>query len=267
VRQRRFHRCFVRACCSLFVRAFAPAQENQASIEAGGAEQRQAVAALGELVTASIRSSSALPTSALLLGSLFAEQHGVLTGTPGGSSQHGNGLVSSSGASLQAVATGMTWLADQLRQRGAAVVQLPQTTGSGEQQQLLLHLAGMLPRCCSVSGHGQASDSSARHEPVLRLQGGVEAALLQHSRINQLMPWFAAEGLVMAALLAASHGQQGVSAAELFDSAAFLRCVLAPEIDTGGLMAARVAAKGKHQCCGAAHAAGRHLSAHSMCCR
>ncbi|KAL4853904.1 Glycerol-3-phosphate acyltransferase [Chlorella vulgaris] len=207
-------------------------QENQASIDAGGAEQRQAVAALGELVTASIRSSSALPTSALLLGSLFAEQHGVLTGTPGGSSQHGNGLVSSSGASAQAVATGMTWLADQLRQRGAAVVQLPQNTGSGEQQQLLLHLAGMLPRCCSVSGHGQASGSSARHEPVLRLQGGVEAALLQHSRINQLMPWFAAEALVMAPLLAASHGQQSVSAAELFESAAFLRCVLAPEIDT-----------------------------------
>jgi hypothetical protein len=213
-------------------------QERQQQLDSGGAGQREAVAALGEQVAASLRTTSVLPTSALLLAVLFAAQHrgGLITAAFGGKLPP-NGLASARGTTPALAAAGMEWLADELEQRGAAVVRLPRDS-EGQQQQLLLHLAGMLPRCCStVAGAGNGSAGSGQQaEPLLQLEGGVEAVLLQHSRLNQLLPWFAAEGLVMAALMAATgrQGQGGVVVVEVLESAAWLRRLLAPEIDTGG---------------------------------
>ncbi|EFN54663.1 hypothetical protein CHLNCDRAFT_135255 [Chlorella variabilis] len=108
-------------------------QDNRADLEAGGKAERAAVAALGELVTAGIRTTSALPTSALLLGALFAEQHSNALAAPGGNTmQQCNGVTA-------------------------------QASGSVDRQQ----------------------------QPVLRLEHGVEAVLLQHNRLNQLLPWMA----------------------------------------------------------------------------
>lgn len=201
-------------------------QEHQQQLDAGGAAERAAVASLGELVTAGIRRSSVLPTSALLVGALFEAQH-----SGGGSG----------GGAPAAAAAGMEWLAGELAQRGAAVMRLPRDAAGagGTQQQLLLHLASMLPQCCSVgllaAAAPQANGRRQPAEPVLRLQPGVHATLLQHSRLNQLLPWFAAEGLVVTAALAAERAATGATPAAVLDAGAWLRCILAPEIDTGEL--------------------------------
>lgn len=203
-----------------------PPQEHRAQLAAGGAAERAAVAALGDAVTAGIRAASVLPSSALLLAALFAEQH--LGGGKEEEQRQDGGS-----ATVAAAAAGMEWLADKLQQRGAAVVRLPRdAVGSpGRQQQLLLHLASMLPQCCAV-----APAAVPGQQPVLRLRRGVTATLLQHGRLNQLLPWLAPEGLLVAALLGGAGtagGQSGVPRAALLDGAAWLRCVLAPEVDTG----------------------------------
>jgi hypothetical protein len=207
-------------------------EEHRLQLEAGGAAERAAVAALGDAVTAGIRSASVLPCSALLLGALFAEQH-----VPGGKpaeQQAPDSSTSGSSTTVAAAAAGMEWLADELQQRGAPVVRLPRDAvdSPARQQLLLLHLASMLPQCCEV-----VPAVPPAQEAALSLRRGVIAMLIAHSRLNQLLPWLAPEGLLMAALLGASSAgskQQGLDRAALLDGAAWLRCVLAPEIDTGG---------------------------------
>ena len=228
-------------------------------------EEQAGSTALGEAVTAGIRGANVLPTAALLVGALCERQWRSSSSSSSsagkaaalaGSCDSADRVVSScrpAGAPAPAadVLAGMEWLAGQLEQRGAAVVRLPHATpaaagpssssgGSGagkpeqeasqrgheRQQALLLHLAGMLPQCC------EASQTTGGAAAALALRRGVEAALLQHSRLNQLLPALAAEGLVAAALLGCGDGA-AVGRAELLDAAAWLRCVLAPEIDTG----------------------------------
>ena len=167
-----------------------------------------------------------LPTAVLLVGALFAEQHVAAAGIATAQ------LPTSTGCH-DGLAAKMDWLAGQLEQRGAAVMRLPlETDGMPRREQLLVHLAGTLSRCC-VLGAPQNGCSDDAHA-TLRLGTGAEARLLQHMRLNQLLPWFAAEGLVVASLLAATceHGQRGVPTAALLEAAAWLRHVLAPEIDT-----------------------------------
>lgn len=187
------------------------------------------MAALGDAVTAGIRTASVLSSSALLLGALFAEQH-----VPRGEQAEQLGeRTSASSTTVAAAAAGMEWLADELQQRGAPVVRLPRDAvdSPARQQLLLLHLASMLPQCCEVvPAHPPAQQAA------LSLRRGVIATLIAHSRLNQLLPWLAPEGLLVAALLGAGGAagkQQGLDRAALLDGAAWLRCVLAPEIDTG----------------------------------
>jgi hypothetical protein len=220
--------------------------DNAAAMAAGGGAQRQAVSELGERLTAGIRTASVVPTSALLVGTLFAARHGCggpwaaaalppAAGKPpspprcnGG----GGGRPRAAAAPAAAVTAGMDWLAAELAQRGASVVRLTGSFGAAERQRQLLHLAGVLQHCCGVSPGG-----GAEAQPALRLLPGVEAALLQHSRLNQLLPWLAGEGLVVAAAAAAAaadaHGQHSASQAAVLEAAAWLRRLLAPEVDTG----------------------------------
>ena len=96
-------------------------QERQQQLDSGGAGQREAVAALGEQVAASLRTTSVLPTSALLLAVLFAAQHrGALITAAAGGKRQPNGLASAWGTTPALAAAGMEWLADELEQRGAA---------------------------------------------------------------------------------------------------------------------------------------------------
>ena len=187
------------------------------------------MAALGDAVTAGIRTASVLPSSALLLGALFAEQH-----VPrGGQAEQLGERTSGSSTSVAAAAASMEWLADELQQRGAPVVRLPRDAvdSPARQELLLLHLASMLPQCCEVVPAQPPAQQAA-----LGLRRGVIATLIAHSRLNQLLPWLAPEGLLVAALLGAGGAvgkQPGLDRAALLDGAAWLRCVLAPEIDTG----------------------------------
>lgn len=225
-------------------------QEHRAQLEAGGAAERAAVAALGDEVTAGIRTASVLSCSALLLGALFAEQH-VPSGKQAEQQAVGASTSSSSSGStsVAAAAASMEWLADELQQRGAPVVRLPRdaVASPARQQLLLLHLASMLPQCCDVVPALPPTQQAA-----LGLQRGVVATLLAHSRLNQLLPWLAPEGLLVAALLGAggtAGQQQGLERAALLDGAAWLRCVLAPEIDTGGWPQTGHFMGGRWECC------------------
>lgn len=251
-------------------------------MQAGGSAARAAVADLGEAVAASIRRASVLPTAALLVGALFADCHlpassiappteerqaGSKLAVPCNGAAYevaANSVASSSvgssvggassrGAAVPAVLAGLDWLAAELEERGAAVVRLPRhpastasAGGSCTQEAaeercmaLLLHTAGMLADCCSIHRGG---NSGGRRHARLRLEQGVQATLLQHSRLNQLLPWLATEGLLVAALLGSGVGAGGslaaastaaVSEREVLDSAAWLRCMLAQEVDTG----------------------------------
>ncbi|KAL4437787.1 hypothetical protein ABPG77_005699 [Micractinium sp. CCAP 211/92] len=261
-------------------------QEHHEALQAGGSTARAAVAELGEVVTAGIRRASVLPTSVLLVAVLFADRHlpggsAALAPAEQAEGKLANGSVyevaassvasrtgagsitaaSIGGESVAATLAGMDWLAAELEQRGAAVVRLPRCAGSGadddsgagdlqrrvgveerRRERLLLHTAGMLAGCCGISRGGGGGWQQAR----LRLDGGVQATLLQHSRLNQLLPWLATDGLLVAALLGAearqassagvgslaAAGGAAVSEAEVLDSAAWLRCMLAPEVDT-----------------------------------
>lgn len=258
-------------------------------LQAGGGAAREAVAELGEAVTAGIRRASVLPTAVLLVAALFADRHlpassAALPAAGHGGGKPANGAAYEVAASAAAAASPgrgssggaghggtpvpaalacMDWLAAELEQHGAAVVRLPQRPGSfasaassgsssaeeGERvrERLLLHAAGMLASCCSVS----RSSGAGRQQVRLRLERGAQATLLQHSRLNQLLPWLAAEGLLVAALLGAQARQSGcaggglataggaaagsvaVGEPEVLESAAWLRCMLAPEVDTG----------------------------------
>lgn len=98
--------------------------------------------------------------------------------------------------------------------------------------------ASRQPRTGGGSSCSGAAAASSDMGPALlvSLQPGVESALRWHMRLNQLLPWFAAEGLATAALLAEGRRSvQGgcVPAQQVAARALWLRALLAPEIDTG----------------------------------
>eukprot|EP00887_Chlorella_sp_A99_P000016 scaffold16.g16.t1 len=183
--------------------------QERPEVAAGGApEHKAAVAELGEALTAALRRSSALPTSALLVGALFMR-----------AALAGSGLAAAEGTTA-GVCAALEWLAGELRERGAACVSLPAAHAGPH----LRRLGGLLGGCV---GSLPAEDGGQ----VLALARGWEARLRQHMRLNQLLPWLAPEGLVAAALLACAAAGQRAGVDEVLEGAAWLRRFLVQEMD------------------------------------
>lgn len=209
----------------------------------GSKARRQAIQALGQRVASDLRTLNVIATSVLLAGILLQQR------------QAGGAMC------VKELQEGMEWLASQVALRGGEVFRHLRVSQSAMQlscqlaaglwpltapsrlslrRAQLLHLVNLLPEWLAVD---VASRSDTDHATVRALPGW-EAALCFHWRLNQLLPWFAAEALVAcAAEAAAAAAEESVAAngkrigpscrEAVLESAAWLRRLLAPEIDTG----------------------------------
>ena len=175
---------------------------HQDELAAGSGARKEVVAALGEALTRELCIANVLSAGVLIVGTLFLHQ-------------------SLPGAEETPLAADVEWLASELRVRGATVMALPVQHRDAHVRRLGTLLEGCVTAAPAEGGQ------------VLILATGAQARLRQHMRLNQLLPWLAAEGLVTAAMLACSGPNRGPAAMEdVVQSALWLRYFLGPEIDS-----------------------------------
>ncbi|GAB4821238.1 hypothetical protein N2152v2_008284 [Parachlorella kessleri] len=178
-------------------------------------------------------------------------------------SEHGvRGRAAGAGMALGDVEQAVEWVAGELQLRGAAVMRPGSAQGTGVHD-MLVRAVGLLKGCLTLTrlpaqpstAGTHAGSSTARSDAgswVVQQQGGVEATLRWHMRLNQLLPWLAPEGLVTAGLLAEAcqHTGEGdrsragrssgwsdcggafVPVEAVLRRTQWLRQLLGPEIDT-----------------------------------
>eukprot|EP00873_Tetraselmis_striata_P000170 jgi/Tetstr1/420434/TSEL_011548.t1 len=200
----------------------------------GGEARRAATAALGADVVAALRGANVVPQAALLLAAVGAPM-AVPQGATGGR------------LTPRRVLRGAAWLARELRSRGHRSVGLaPPGQSESESLQAVLRCAGLVPECVEVRWPA-GSDAAPAAQPKLSLRPELRARCMVQSRLNYLLPAFAAEGLLVAALhaearrAASRRGDAGhwareapeaaVPAERVAASAAWLRLLLAEEVD------------------------------------
>lgn len=182
--------------------------EREAMHPRGGELRRKATSMLGGSVVERLRAANVVPQLALVVAAAVMPPAVCGTAAPSaseiGGSEPGSWDVEARprGVTARELLGRCGWLLRELKWRGQAAVALGGPGQSrSERLEAVLRAVALVPDCLEVQrAHAQGGSGNKVVNTKVRLQTGLLARCMAQSRLNYLLPAFAAEGLVVAAL-------------------------------------------------------------------